>query len=333
MVEVVVPVTRDAPLRVVGHGVVAPRATVVVSAQVSGEVVEVGPHFVAGGTLERGELLLRLDPRRYRAAVDQAAGDLRAASAELEFSESQVVRLEQLVAESLVQQESLDAEISRRNRLLGQIAALDAARRGAELDLEQSVIRAPFDGKVLSEAVDVGDIVAPGSVLAQIFPTDSYEVVVALGDDEARLIPNLWDTDAAGPPVVIATDYGGMRLEWDGFVHRVEAGLDQRARTINVVLRVPEPNRPGACPAALAPKRRPSYRRCCRECTSKPYRRHQSGPGCGSATPRAARRFEHLDRRCGRPSAHRAGPSTAIRRRRCDRRKQRAQWRDDDRDR
>ncbi len=246
-VSVVQPDWREGPLVVVGQGIVMPRARVSLAAQVRGEVLEVSPALVAGGQFNAGDVLLKLDARSFKAAVQQSAGDLKAARADLEFSAAQVQRLEKLVADSLIQQEKLDEERARQSRLLGQVSALEAARLRNSIDLEHTRIIAPFAGKVFGESVDIGDVVEPGRELAQIFPLNDYEVTVALDDKQASLIPGLWQSEAAtqGVAARVRVEYGGVDYEWQGFVHRAEAALDQQSRTVNVVVRIPDPNKPG----------------------------------------------------------------------------------------
>jgi hypothetical protein len=69
----VAPITiQNSALKVQGDGPVRPRAQVTVLAQVSGEIIETSEALVTGGRFKAGDTLLQIDPRSYRAALDQA---------------------------------------------------------------------------------------------------------------------------------------------------------------------------------------------------------------------------------------------------------------------
>ena len=111
-----------------------------------------------------------------------------------------------------------------------------------EVDLQRATVTAPFDGQVFTENVDAGSIVQPGVEMAKIFATDMFEIVVPLSDREAALIPGLWDDTLATRHRATATlSYRNQVYAWDGYVDRVEAGIDPDTRTIDVVVRIPTP--------------------------------------------------------------------------------------------
>jgi len=107
--------------------------------------------------------------------------------------------------------------------------------------LSRTEIRAPFDGRVLSEQVDVGDTVQPGKQLARIFASGDLEIVVSLTDRDMALVRDPWTGSRAGSPATVVVEHGGQRYQWPGRLDRVEAAVDSATRTFNVVVRVPEP--------------------------------------------------------------------------------------------
>lgn len=125
----------------------------------------------------------------------------------------------------------------------------EAALADAQLALGRTSLTAPFAAVVRSETVDRGSYVAPGQALAQLYAADVLEVVVPLSQDEAALLPGLFQlragvADRRIPARVLAT-YGAARYAWEGYVDRAESALDETTRTINVVVRVPSPFRGG----------------------------------------------------------------------------------------
>ncbi|MDE0680437.1 MAG: efflux RND transporter periplasmic adaptor subunit [Gammaproteobacteria bacterium] len=237
----------DDGLPVVASGFVQPLAQIALSAQVGGEVVSVASNLVSGGLFKEGDELVRLDPRSYEAARQRVLGDLAAAEAEIEFFRLQVQKFQKLVAEESAAQTMLDEAISSRDRVAGQLVSLRAQVASAELDLERTRIVAPFSGRVLSVDVDVGAVVEPGRELARIFANEFLEVVVGLRDDDVRWIPGIWSLNQAEiqPAVRVQVDFAGQLYEWPGFLHRVEAALDDGSRSVNAAIRIPDPDSAG----------------------------------------------------------------------------------------
>jgi multidrug efflux pump subunit AcrA (membrane-fusion protein) len=84
--------------------------------------------------------------------------------------------------------------------------------------------------------------------MARLLSTEEVEVKIPLSDEDASLLPGLWTTGtSAGPRLgaIVMADFGQGRYSWEGYVHRVEAALDEQTRTIDVVVRVPNPFKGG----------------------------------------------------------------------------------------
>lgn len=256
-------VTRG-PIKVRGGGTVRPSAEVTISPQVGGRVTWVSPALVSGGRFERDEALMRVDPADYENAVEAAEADVAQREvALLEAEESARLAMDEW--RRLAVRENLDptppnALVTRRPQLDAARAALKSAQARLEdtrLALERTWIRAPFNGIVRDETVDLGQFVAPGQAVGRLYATDEVEIVVPLSDNEAALIERLWSARAGDAetriPVEIVSEYGGSEYAWSGYVDRAEAALDEQTRTVDVVVRVPEP----FSPTEEAPRRPP----------------------------------------------------------------------------
>jgi RND family efflux transporter MFP subunit len=261
------------PLTVVGSGTVRPRAQIELAPQVGGNVVWVSPSLVSGGRIREGEVLLRIEEDDYRNAVEQARAQVaqeQVAVLQAE-EEARIARREYrqfverrggdslpaVAADSLPGVDPDSAAqasglVFREPQLEAARASLDRARAqlaDAELALGRTVVRAPFDGVVRTEDVDAGAFRAAGQTVATLYASDAVEVVVPLTDEEAALLPDLWELQAddgeSTLPAEVVALYGRDRFAWDGYVHRVEAALDETSRTLDVVVRVPDPFRTG----------------------------------------------------------------------------------------
>ena len=244
---------RESPLRVEGTGTVRPTSEISLSSEVAGRVVWVSPRMVRGGAFSRGDTLLRLDGTSYRNAVAIARADveqrrvdvaLAAQNREVAQQEYELLRartgrasgadttLAARLARQQPQYEAAEASLSR----------AEAQLADANLNLRRTVVTAPFSGRVRSESVDVGQIVSAGQPVAEIYGTEAVEVDISLSTRQAALLDGLWeDSGAEGIRAVVRAEFGGVWHEWDGFVQHAAGALDPTTRTVEVVVRVPDP--------------------------------------------------------------------------------------------
>ena len=257
----------DGALPVAGHGLVRPRAEVVLGTEVAGRVVEVGASLVSGGSFKTGEVLVRLDAEPFRAALAQAQADRQSAAAALQLAEQLLRRTQELIEKGFLSRQTLDERVAGRDQARAALARTEAVERQRAIDLERTVVRAPFIGRVLAERVDVGDTVQPGRELARIFAERDLEIAVSLTDRDMALVPDLWakvgkgGADAGvradartGSAASVMVEHGGLRYRWPAIVDRVEAAVDSTTRTFNVVVRVHDPTQRGRPDASGAPQ-------------------------------------------------------------------------------
>jgi RND family efflux transporter MFP subunit len=247
---------RSGHLSVRGNGTVRPSAEITLASEVAGRVVWVSPSLVSGGRFDRGQALLRVDPADYENAVRAARAEVAQRQVEVLQAEEEVVlareeyaRLQRRTgSDSTAAGGEQSALLFREPQLDAARAALERAEAGLEdasLRLERTQIRAPFTGSVRTESVDRGQYLAPGQAVAQLYATDAVEILVPLSDDDAALIPDLWDTRASGGgasvPVDVYAEYGDQTYHWRGAVDRAESALDELTRAVDVVVRVEGP--------------------------------------------------------------------------------------------
>lgn len=257
------------PIQVRGSGTVRPSAEVAVAAQIGGRVTWVSPSYVSGGRVRRGEPLFRIDPSDFENAVAMAEADVAQRRVGVLEAEEEV-ELAREEYRRIAAREGLDPDPARAGALVLREPQLRAARAALEsaearladarLALDRTWVRAPFDAVVREEAVDQGQFVSPGQAVGRMYATGAVEVVVPMSDDEASLIEGLWEARAGEAatriPARVSAEFGGRRFEWEAYVDRAEAALDERTRTVDLVLRVPgafepDPGQPGRPPLLL----------------------------------------------------------------------------------
>jgi multidrug efflux system membrane fusion protein len=162
-VETNVPVQINPPP--VGH--VMPYSTVTIRPQVGGVLSRV--HFQEGQEVKKGDLLFTIDPRPTQAALDAARANLARDQALLENAKIQFDREQKLFDQKLVSQDQFDTSKAGLDTLEGTLQSDQAAIANAELNLEFTGIRAPFDGRTGSLQFHEGNVVkAPDDTLLTI---------------------------------------------------------------------------------------------------------------------------------------------------------------------
>jgi len=138
---------------------------------------------VEGDKVKKGQIIARLDDRDIVAQFDEAKSNLQFYNAQLKEVENNYNREKELFKRGLSSQQSLDQSESNYKSLLANINIAEARIRAAEVALENMIIRAPFDGTVLTKNAEVGEIVAPFGA-----STTSRAAVVTIADMTSLMV-------------------------------------------------------------------------------------------------------------------------------------------------
>ena len=230
-------------LSVLTYGSVLPRTESELIPEVSGRVIKISPSMVSGGFIRKGEILLEIDPLDYEVALEQARASLAAAKSELSNAKKAYERLLDLAKQQSASQSQQDDALNRLR--FGQASIREAAARlsRAERDISRTKIKAPYDGRVRSKRVDIGQFVNRGAPIASLYATDFAEVRLPLHDEElAHLdLPLAGQESPNQPTVILRARFAGANHTWEGKIVRTEGELDPKTRMINVVAQVEAP--------------------------------------------------------------------------------------------
>jgi len=158
----IVPVTTEnIVVNAQAAGTVEPIQTVEVKSKASGEIIEVDVEV--GDVVRRGDLLVRVDQRVPQNAVIQAEADLKVANAELENAEAQLERAEALHGSQVITEEEYEATVLTHAQAEAQQIRAGRALEDARIAFEDTEVRAPSDGIILSRQVEVGTVIQSAS--------------------------------------------------------------------------------------------------------------------------------------------------------------------------
>lgn len=249
MVRVASIKTRPQIVIISGEGTVRPLREIQLVPQVNGKVVFVSRALVDGGEFDKEDVLLRIDPVDYQLAVTLAQARVKDSESKLKVAEEEaaVSREEwRLLYEADPKNKQIPALVAKEPQLAAAKAKLAADRadlQKAKLNLERTEIKAPFDGRVSEENVDIGQYVSVGQALATLFSINQAEIVVPFEDEDLYWfhVPGFTPGDEPGSVASVRSRVAGRESIWPGRVVRAEGKLDERTRMINVVIRVNKP--------------------------------------------------------------------------------------------
>lgn len=248
LVNVMEAKSRDVQMRVKGFGTVEPKIEVQVVPQVGGKVVRINEDFVNGGFFDANELLVKIDPEDYLLAVEAARADVASARVELDREQAEAEVALREWRQLNPDREPTSPLVLRKPQIESAKARLEAAKanlKTAELNLERTEISMPFDGRVYSESVDIGQQVSPGEVIGRVYGTRIAQIVVPLDDKQLEWfdvpLVSRKNNLAEATKAIVWANFAGERYRWDSKVVRTQGMIDATSRMVNVVVQVENP--------------------------------------------------------------------------------------------
>jgi RND family efflux transporter MFP subunit len=140
-----------------------------VRARVSGYVDSV--HFKEGSVVKKDDLLFVIDPRPFKAALDQAQGQLASAQAKHQLAVWELARAKSLLEQKAYSQETYDQDLATERQAAGDVEAAKAAVEAARLNLEFTQVKAPISGKISRIDVTEGNLISGGTAQSTLLTT------------------------------------------------------------------------------------------------------------------------------------------------------------------
>ncbi|MGA2672858.1 MAG: efflux RND transporter periplasmic adaptor subunit [Terracidiphilus sp.] len=156
-VQVTAAEQKPMPIFLTALGTVTPYMSVTVKARVNGELLPV--KFTEGQQVRQGETIMVIDPKPYKAALDQAKGNLAHDQALLKNAQAEFKRYKALYEAGVTSKETLDADEASQGQYQGAIEADKAAIETAQLQLDWCSIQSPINGRIGLRLVDPGNII------------------------------------------------------------------------------------------------------------------------------------------------------------------------------
>ncbi len=229
-------------LDVKSYGIVKPKNHTELVAQVSGQVVSLSDQFVQGGFVKQGDILARIDPNDYEAALIEAEAGLAQASSALEIERAQVsvaqAEWDRIKGDS---HQVIPSELYlRKPQLAEKLAnyrAAQASVKRAKRNLERTYIKAPYDAIIEERLISLGSVVNPGNSFGSLSSTSLAEIRLPVADKDLQYL----DNQGIGANVSISAEFAGKQTTWQATIVRTEGVVDQRSRMNYLVAQVATP--------------------------------------------------------------------------------------------
>lgn len=214
-------------------------------ARVEGELLEL--NFREGTVVEKGQVLLKIDPAAYNTALDSAKAGLNSKLSSEDNAVRNLKRANELIGDGYISQSDFDKLTTEESQAKANVASAKAAVEKAELDLSYTTIIAPFTGLIGKVNYDVGNVIGPNSdVLVTLTITDPIHVNFQL--EESLYVSYLQEHKDANATSDVDIDFS-LRLPNNseyghkGVLDFADTKIDQGMGTVE--LRASFPNNDG----------------------------------------------------------------------------------------
>jgi len=250
VVEIMTPQPQSFTQKIGSSGSVEANRSTNIIAEVSGKVTQLTSAFQEGNYFKKGQQLLSIDNTNYKNAIIIASAEVSQRTLELK-NEQNLANLAVRDFQLLGNNRRPNEIASRKPHIASALANLEAAKvrlQQARDDLNKTRVMAPYDGRLLSRNVDIGQYVTPGTQLGQVYSTDYVEVRLPLSlaeYEQLKLPDNFRNQESAKrenmPEVSFSARYGNKSYQWTGRVVRASPAMDARTRQISVIARIDDP--------------------------------------------------------------------------------------------
>jgi RND family efflux transporter MFP subunit len=209
--------------------------------------------YTEGALVHAGDLLFKIDPRPYKAALDEANGQLGRALAQLSKTQQDVTRYTPLAKEGAISQQELDNAVQANRAARAQVDSARANVEQAKLNLGWTEVKSPIEGIAGLAKVNVGDLIQPSTLMTTVSQLDPIRVFFPISEQQYLKFASRFERVAEGDrrkahyPLELFLADGSVYPE-RGRVALANRQVDVRTGTITMVAYFPNPKnllRPG----------------------------------------------------------------------------------------
>lgn len=247
LVEVVEVIRQDVPVYMEWVASTDGSVNASIRPQVTGYLIS--QNYKEGDVVRKGQVLFRIDPRVFQAALDQANGQLAQQQARWTTAKANLRRIKPLAAQNAVSQKDLDDATGQEQSTHASVIAAQATVDKAKLDLEFTRVTSLIDGVAGIAKAQIGDLVGPGQIgeLTTVSTVNPIKVYVPVSEQQyLKAMENRKERSGETSLDLILVD--GSTYPHKGKITFADRQVDPKTGTIKVATLFPNPGnllRPG----------------------------------------------------------------------------------------
>jgi RND family efflux transporter MFP subunit len=244
-------IQRDVPLYSEWVGTTEGFVNAQIHPKVSGYLLK--QNYKDGDQVNEGQLLFQIDDREYKAALDQASGNLAQVQAELKRHNQDLVRYTTLYKAAVISKQEFDTQTQTTRASAAQVEAAQAAVESARLNVEWTRVTSPIGGVAGIAKTQVGDLVGPTTLLTTVSQLDPIKVTFPISEREylhfaERIKQHQENGVRKGEPVLQMILADGKSYKYPGHFYVANRQVNVQTGTILIQGLFPNPDyilRPG----------------------------------------------------------------------------------------
>jgi len=222
---------RDVPRTLNAVGNVHPAASVAVKPQIGGQILEVP--VSSGQDVTKDQVLFRIDPRPYEAAVKEVEARLLRNQVLLKKNEEDQARFSRLVRQDAISREQYDQAVANVNAQRALVTQDEASLASTKLQLEYATIKAPVSGRIGEVFLDEGNVVKANDDRTLLVIKTLAPAKISFAVPE-RYLPEIIAQFSQAPIMVTATPEGFTTIDSTGNLTSIDNAVDATTGTIKL---------------------------------------------------------------------------------------------------
>lgn len=225
-------------ISLLSQGVLRAKQAINWQSEVGGRVTWVSPNFADGAFFAAGEVLLHIDPSNYQTALSRAKARLADAQQLLAQEKGRARQAKREWRD--LGDDNANALFLREPQLAAAKAQLEAAQaelRQAQRDLDNTKLKAPFNGRIERTSANIGQVINSNTAVASIYSTDQAELRLPLNERQQSLL-NLPLRPGTSIDATVIDQAGKQRK---ATISRSDAKLDERTRLLYLIAEIDDP--------------------------------------------------------------------------------------------
>ena len=239
---------RSEQVSIEAFGTVIPAKQVALRTEVEGRIIRKNTELIPGGIIGKGELVAQIDPLDYQLLVNEREAEMAEARYSLELEEGQQIIAKEewhLLEEEVVAMQASKSLALREPHLRFVKAKLQAAESrlaAAKLSVKRTTINAPFNGLVLDNYIEQGQLISSQTELATLAETDQFWVQVTI---PVSRLSRIRFPDNSGQPGaaarIIFENEDGTKISRTGTLFKLLGELDSESRMAKILVAINDP--------------------------------------------------------------------------------------------